>query len=93
MLDVRLDRRRCHLRKFHAAEVRDEMLDPPKRVSQRLSLVDLIIRFHELRSIGDRQILNDDAFTPSDGAFSKTKSVLRLLLVRCFGGLYLAQTA
>jgi hypothetical protein len=76
MLDVRPDRRGGYLRKLHGAEVRDEMLDPSKRIGQRLSLVDLIVRFDKLRSIGNAQILDDDPFTPSDGAFSKTKGVL-----------------
>src|ERR1700752_1794716 len=93
MLDVRLDRRGGHLRKLHDAEVRNEMLDPTKRIGQRLSLVDLIIRFDKLRSVGNAQILDDYPFTSSDGAFPKTKGVLRLLLVRCLRRLSLVQTA
>src|ERR1700730_856833 len=69
------------------------MLDPPECVGERLPLVDLVVSDHELRSIGDGQILNDDPFAPGYGAFPKSKSVLRLLLVRCLRRFGLVQTA
>src|SRR5438477_11796254 len=77
-LTSRSSARRCLMYALIVAVVTCESFILPKYATRCLIrpsasvndfLVDLVIGFHELRSVGDTQILNDDPFTSSDGAF------------------------
>jgi len=92
MFDVRLDRCRRYVRKLHAAEERDRCLIRPSASVNDFLSFDLVVRDHQLCSIGDGQILNDNPVRAGLRRLPKSKSVLRLLLVRCLRGFGLVQT-